>query len=65
MGSEGSNICPISPFARIRDVTPSSQAKKSSFDVRMDICDTVGRALDTIVGVKAGECEGLGKCCVS
>jgi hypothetical protein len=44
----------------MREVTPSSQAKKSDFEVSIVICDTIGRALDTILGVTAGELDGLG-----
>ena len=36
-------ICLIRPLAQIKDVTPSSQAKKSTLEVRSGICVTVGK----------------------
>jgi hypothetical protein len=45
-------------LARISEVTPSSQAKKSSFEVRMVICVTVGNVLEEEV---TGVCEEEGK----
>jgi hypothetical protein len=51
------------PFARIKEVTPSSQAKKSNFEVRTKICVTVGSAFETMAGDKdTGGIEGPMKC---
>ena len=46
-GSEGSKMCPMRPFARIREVTPSSQAKKSSLEVRVGMWETEGKVFET------------------
>ena len=48
-------------LARISEVTPSSQAKKSSFVVRMVMCVTVGKVLEEELA-GAGEEEGKGTC---
>ena len=58
--AEGSWMWPKRLLARISEVTPSSQAKKSSFEVRMVICVTVGNVLEEVAG--AGEEEGKGVC---
>ena len=42
------------PLAHIREVTPSSQAKKSSLEVRTGICVAVSNALREEVTGKAG-----------
>ena len=41
-------ICLIRPLAQIKDVTPSSQAKKSTLEVRSGICVTVGKVLEVL-----------------
>jgi hypothetical protein len=58
-GSEGSKIWPRRPFARIKEVTASSQAKKSNLFVRVGICATEGRVLDICV-VRGKEEGGTG-----
>jgi hypothetical protein len=42
------------------ELTPSSQAKKSSFEVKTGICVTVGRVFEEEMGEEGGEgtCKG-------
>jgi hypothetical protein len=39
-------MCPSKLLARISELTPSSQAKKSLFEVRSGICVTVGSVFE-------------------
>lgn len=48
----------MSPMARIRADTPSSQAKKSSFEVRSGICATLGKGFERM---ESGVCYGKGE----
>ena len=41
-------MCPMRPFARIREIMPSSQAKKSSFEVRIEMWETEGKVFETV-----------------
>jgi hypothetical protein len=45
-------------LARISELTPSSQAKKSLFEVRIGICVTVGRVLEA--EERTGDGEEIG-----
>ena len=45
-------MCPMRLFARIREVTPSSQAKKSSFEVRIEMWETEGKVFKTVGNAK-------------
>ena len=46
-GSEGSKMCPMRLFAQIREVTPLSQVKKSSLEVRVGMWETEGKVFET------------------
>lgn len=48
---EGSRIWPSKLLARIREFTPSSQAKKSCFELRIVMWVTVGKVLEGEGGV--------------
>ena len=56
----GSRICPIKPLARMSAWTPSSQGKKSCFEVKTGICVTVGRVLERVGREGEGEETGTG-----
>ena len=60
--AEGSRMCPMRPLARIRACTPSSQRKKSLFELRTVIWVTVGKVLEEEIIVVGREEGGKGRC---